>query len=183
MTTIEIGSFLESQEYICHSLCAVSKLGIPDACISAGLIRNAIWDHQHSFKPKPVEMSDIDVVFCDHSDASLERDKAIEAKLATILPEAPWSVHNQARMYARNNDHPYRDVEDAIVHYLETPTAIGARFSAGGVEVVAPHGIDDLVQLGVRPMPSGKSKLDDYRARIASKKWHTRWPKLQVLFC
>jgi hypothetical protein len=48
----------------------------------------------------------------------------------------------------------------------------------GKVEVIAPHGIDDLVNLIVRRTPAFAHKMDIYRKRLSSKDWATRWPRL-----
>jgi len=65
----------------------------------------------------------IDVVYCDHADARLERDLLIENYLIEQFPHIPWSVHNQGRMHYRNGDPPYRSTEDAIRRWPETATA------------------------------------------------------------
>ncbi len=48
-------------------------------------------------------------------------------------------------------------------------------------KIVAPHGIDDLVNLIVRPTPSRKGDLSIFYKRIESKKWLEKWPKLRVV--
>src|SRR5262245_47350255 len=138
----EIAQFLERQPHILRLLSAVESLGIEDSWIGAGLIRNAVWNHLHDFATDLVADSDVDVVYCDPSDASVARDLMIEAQLFGKFPDAPWSVHNQARMHVANGDLPYRDVADAIRCWPETATAIAARIRGGSVEVLAPHGVD-----------------------------------------
>ena len=182
MTADDIASLLSEQAFVREALRAVATVGIEDACIAAGFIRNAVWDYLHGYNIGPTVGSDVDVVFCDHSNATLQRDIDIEGRLVEILPDLPWSVHNQARMHARNCDPPYASVEQAIAHFLETPTAIGARLDHDQIKLIAPHGICDLVQLVVRPTPAGKRKIREYRARIKSKNWHLRWTRLRVLF-
>jgi len=98
--------------------------------------------------------SDVDVVYWDPGNATPERDIAIEKHLFEQYADIPWSVHNQARMHERNGDAPYRNTEDAIRCWPETATAIAARLSGTRVEVLAPHGVQDLVNLIVRPTPA-----------------------------
>jgi len=155
--------------------------GIPDCWVEAGLIRNAIWDYLHRFPAEPVAKSDVDVVYCDHSDASLERDLKIQIRLLDEFPNVPWSVHNQARMHERNGDTPYRNTEDAIRCWPETATAIAARIVGEDVEVIAPHGVVDLVNMIVRPTPAFACKLPIYRSRLATKDWARCWPRLQFI--
>jgi hypothetical protein len=147
--------------------------------VGAGLIRNAVWDYLHGFPTEPRAESDVDVVYCDDREATLERDLALERRLFEKLPDVAWSVHNQARMHDRNGDAPYRDTEDAIRRWPETATAIAARIVAGDVQVIAPYGIDDLVGMIVRPTPAFACKLPSYRSRLATKTWGRRWPKLR----
>lgn len=159
----------------------VAALDFEDCWIGAGLIRNAIWDHLHGMPVEPVPGSDIDVVYYDAAETSPTRDRAIEQRLFKELPDAPWSVHNQARMHQANADAPYRNVADAVSCWPETATAIAARTIAGKVEIVAAHGIDDLVGMIVRPSPDFAHKLTIYRNRIAAKKWVQRWPGLRFI--
>lgn len=177
----DIAAFLRGQSRIMSLLRPVAALGIADCWVGAGLVRNAIWDHLHGIPTEPMAESDVDVVYCDHSDASLERDLAIERRLFDESSDIPWSVHNQARMHERNGDPPYRNTEDAIRCWPETATAIAARIFGDNVEVIAPHGIDDLVGMIVRPSPAFARKLPVYRSRLASKDWARRWPRLQFI--
>lgn len=175
----DIATFLRGQSHIMSLLRSVAALGITDCWVGAGLIRNAVWDYLHGFPIEPRAESDVDVVYCDYSEASLKRDLAIEKRLFDQFPHVPWSVHNQARMHDRNGDAPYCNTEDAIRGWPETATAIAARVFAGDVHVIAPHGIDDLVGMIVRPSPAFLRKLPIYRTRLACKDWARRWPKLQ----
>jgi len=160
---------------------SVAMLGIADCWIGAGLIRNAVWDHLHGFCVEPIAGSDVDVVYCDLRDASLGRDLTIEARLHDEFPAVPWSVHNQARMSARDGSVTYHNTEDAIRDWPETATAIAARTIGDRVEVIAPLGVDDLVGLIVRPTPAFMGRLPIYRNRLASKGWALRWPKLSFM--
>jgi hypothetical protein len=178
LQTNEIAAFLARQPYIVQPLKTLAVLGIEDCWIGAGLLRNAVWDHLHGLRLGPVPGSDIDVVYCNPADVNPATDLAIQHWLCTAAPDVPWSVHNQARMHGPNGDPPYRNVADAIRCWPETATAIAARLENGRFEVLAPHGLDDLVGLIVRPTPAFAAKIGVYRLRQASKKWKERWPKL-----
>lgn len=178
----DIARFLEQHAHILKLLTTVSELGIDDCWIGAGLIRNAVWNHLHGLPTQAVPGSDVDVVYCNPEHASQVRDLALEAQLIGKMPDVPWSVRNQARMHVGNGDPPYRDVADAIRCWPETATAIAARV-VGRVEVIAPHGVADLVGLIVRPTPTFMHKLPVYRARLTEKDWARRWPKLQFVDC
>jgi hypothetical protein len=90
-------------------------------------------------------------------------------------------VKNQARMHLRNGDAPYRNTLDAVAHWAETATAVAARSIGGTVEVMAPYGVDDLLNLIVRPAPVFGHKMDVYCERVMAKGWPALWPKLTML--
>jgi hypothetical protein len=157
----------------------VAALDIPDCWIGAGLIRNAVWDHLHGVEPEAIAGSDVDVVYCDPGRTNINHDLGIEARLIAANPAVAWSVHNQARMHERNGDEPYRNAEDAISRWPETATAIAARLLGDRMDVIAPHGVDDLLGLIVRPTPAFRHRLEQFRSRIAAKDWARRWPLLK----
>lgn len=177
----DIEAFLKAHADLHALLLQVESLGLPDSWIGAGLIRNAVWDELHGRAAPSSRLDDVDVVFFDPADRSEERETALQGQLAAMVPGIPWQVRNQARMHRRNGDAPYRDTCDAIAHWPETATAIAARTVQGRVEVIAPHGIDDLVGLIVRPTPVFAQKMHIYRERLATKVWAARWPRLKVL--
>jgi len=174
----DVTNFVREQSLLMTLLRATATLGIDDCWIGGGVIRNAVWDHLHDYPIQLVSGSDVDVVYCDHRNASLERDLVIERRLASDWTGVPWSVRNQARMHARNGDAPYRDSEDAARCWPETATAIAARLWDGQVEIIAPHGVDDLVGMIVRPTPAFRTKMPIYERRLASKDWARRWTRL-----
>ena len=181
MTAAErrVTAILQRDPVLMRALPALAGLGLPDAWIGAGAVRNPVFDHLHGLPRLP--LADIDVAWFDPANASVERDMAIEAELHRLAPDLPWSVHNQARMHIRNDHAPYAGAVHAIGHWVETVTAVGARLgSQGEIEIAAPHGLDDLLDLVLRPVPAYREKLDVFHGRIASKGWLTRWPKLTI---
>ncbi|MBA1155820.1 nucleotidyltransferase family protein [Microvirga mediterraneensis] len=177
----DIERLLEAHADLHALLSHVESLGLPDGWIGAGFIRNTVWDVLHG---RAVDMSclnDVDVVFLDPTDVSKERDASLEAQLRILVPDMTWQVRNQARMHHANGDAPYRNTCDAIACWPETATAIAARSVGGKVEIMAPHGIQDLLNLIVRPTPAFEHKMGVYRKRVASKNWPARWPKLTML--
>jgi hypothetical protein len=45
--------------------------------------------------------------------------------------------------------------------------------------IIAPHGLDDLYALRVRHNPA-RASLDAYRERVRGKRFHVRWPGLEI---
>ena len=83
-------------------------------------------------------------------------------------------------MHEINLDAPYASLEDAVSKWPETATAMVARLRANGeIEVVAPHGFDDLFRLVVSPTPHFLTRLERYRNRVIQKKWREHWPRLR----
>jgi len=179
-TAIEIEAFIERRADMIRLLRAVETLDLPDCWIGAGFVRNAVWDALHDRVPDCDLLDDVDVVFCDRATADSASDVAIEARLRAMYPNVPWSVKNQARMHARNGDAPYPNTESAIARWPETATAVAARLRDHQVELLAPHGVADLLELIVRPTPAFVPRRQEYACRIRSKNWKARWPRLNV---
>jgi len=175
LTAIVAGSPL-----LMEMLRAVEAVGLPDAWIAAGTIRSAVWDTLHG-RPIASDWADVDVLFFDAGDVSREREGAAEAQLATLVPGVPWEVRNQARMHAKTGLPPYRDTEDGLRNFAETPTAVGVRRRGPHIEVIAPHGLDDLFAMVSRPVFTEPSMIGFYRERMTSKNWPARWPQVRVL--
>ena len=177
-TEKDILSFLENQPVIFPLLEMVSKLEIENCWIGAGLIRNAVWDHLHQFPIALHPASDIDVIYFDPNELDPQIEKQIKSRLSKMAPGLPWSVRNQARMHIHNTDPVYTNISDALFHWPETATAIAARLYKTQIEILAPHGVKDLLSLKIRPSPAFSHKKEIYEKRQAVKNWPQKWPKL-----
>lgn len=162
-------------------LASVRALDLPDCWVAAGFVRNCVWDHLHGHVPSALP-HDIDVIWFDAPRAAKAHDTALEQQLRSHDGTVAWSVKNQARMHLRNADQPYRSSTDAMRHWPETATAVGVRLRHDGrIDVAAPFGLDDLFALTVRPTPRFTSdKYPVYVARLQSKNWPARWPRLRI---
>jgi uncharacterized protein len=180
-TLRDVTNFVAEQPLLMALLRAIATLAIDDCWIGGGIIRNSVWDYLHDYPVRLATESDVDVVYCDRRNVNPESDLAIKRRLTNDWPDIPWSVRNQARMHERNGDAPYRSSEDACRCWPETATAIAARLWDGQVQIVAPHGVDDLVRMIVRPTPAFCTKMSVYERRLASKDWARRWPRLTFL--
>jgi hypothetical protein len=163
-----------------EQLRAVRSLVLPDWCIAAGFVRNRVWDHLHGIEP-PRAPADIDVLYYDAVDLSKETEQAFEARLAALVP-APWQVRNQARMRVSKQLPQHKSTSDSMTYWLETVTAVGVRLEADdSLSVIAPLGTEDLLGLSCRPTAYGRTRLDEYEKRIASKRWRELWPNVRFL--
>ena len=158
----------------------VRTMALPDWAIGAGFVRSLVWDSLAALKAR-TPLPDIDVLFFDAENVARQQEMEIENRLRGVRNDLPWSVRNQARMHSRNGDAPYKDTHDAIGHWLETPTAVGARLETdGSLKILAPLGLEDLFGLKVSPTASGVGRIDQYRSRMKNKRWADKWPGLQV---
>lgn len=157
----------------------VDSMRLQDCYVAGGFVRNKIWDYLHSYKNR-TPLNDIDVAYFDKNYLSKDRDIEIEIELSKINDTLKWSVKNQARMHIRNNHIPYKSATEAISHWTETATCIGVRLNSDRkLELIYPHGLDDLIKLIVRPTIG--TDLSFYRQRVEKKYWHILWPKLIIM--
>jgi hypothetical protein len=173
-------ALIRQDEWRMACLQVVASLRLPDWYIAAGFLRNAIWDVQHGRKI-PAPLNDVDVVYFDAMDCTTATEEQIKSELHRLLPEAPWEVRNQARMYLRNGHALYCDTAHAIAHWVETPTCIGIRLqSEGQFQIVAPFGLEENWSCRVTPNPQISPPPVLYNTRIRQKRWQEIWPKLQI---
>lgn len=178
---ISIAGIIAQDPVGMKQLRAVRALGLPDWCIAAGFVRNRVWDHLHGISP-PREPPDIDVLYYDAADLSKESEAGYERRLDALLPGPLWQVRNQARMHVWKDLPQHRDTADAMIYWLETVTAVGVRLEFDdSLTVIAPLGIEDLVNLHCRPTAFGRTQREAYEARIESKRWRELWPKVKFL--
>ncbi len=178
----DIIDLIISDDWMMHVLRIVQSLCLPDWCVCAGFIRSKVWDHLHGFARTC--LSDVDVAYFDANQADESAEKEHEEILKKLDASTPWSVKNQARMHTKNGHVPYISTADGLSNFPEVCTAIGAYLNADGqVKLVAPYGVDDLVNLLVRPTPFfiSLNRREIYEQRVATKGWNVRWHQLRIL--
>ena len=151
----------------------------PEAWIGAGFVRSVVFD---SLCGVTSTLGDIDVIY--FADGDRAREAAILQGLQADLPDAPWSVHDQARMHLHNGDAPYSGVADALRHWPEVATAVAVR-AAPGIEVLAPFGLGDLFDRVMRPTPHMVARPDGraiFDGRVRAKRWRERWPGVVLAY-
>lgn len=159
---------------------SVKSLHLPDWAIGAGFVRALVWDRLSG--QSRTKLEDVDVLYFDPNGVSKDRERALQQKLLDERPEVPWSVKNQARMHLRNQTAAYRNTEDAMRYWLETPTAVAVRLDQDDrFSVLAPYGLDDLFQMIIRPTPKAREKMDQFETRLSQKPWLRIWPGVKVI--
>jgi hypothetical protein len=153
----------------------------PFAWITGGFVRSAVWDSVFA-KGETGVLADVDVIYLGIPEHSLFTEDGLERLLGRRAPGVLWSVRDQGRMHARNGDRPYRSLEEALRNFPDKSSAVAVRLSPrGGLEILAPFGLEDVFRGVVRPTPVGLS--DDRFQRFTAKKlpgWRGRWPWLRV---
>ncbi len=165
----------------CQILAHVRDLALPDCWIGAGFIRDAIWDLLSGYEAGEIS-NDVDVIWFDTKRILPELDVEIEQRLIGMDPITLWSVKNQSRMHRRNGDEPYASCVHALSFWPETATAVAARLTQSNeIEILAPFGLEDLLQGIIRPTPRFRQgKLDVFEQRWREKEWLKKWPILRV---
>lgn len=116
-----IASWIELDTFRRETLAVASELNLNDWCLSAGFLRNLVWDNVLQ-KARSTPLNDIDLVYYNTDNLCPEIDKEYESQLFQMLP-LPWSVKNQARMHTRNGDLRYGSTSDAMSFWPEIETA------------------------------------------------------------
>jgi len=173
------------QDWLIETLRDVRSLNLPGWYIAAGAIRNTVWNYFHDY-PTKSNQNDIDVVYFDLKDMKGNKEKIYEEKLKQINSDLNWEVVNQARAHLFKQSPnftrtPAKSSCDAIAYWSETPTCIGVRLEDNdSLTICSPHGLTDLMDLVVRPVPKPYQDLFLYRKRIAEKNWNKTWPNLKI---
>jgi hypothetical protein len=168
------------------ALRAVRDLGLPSWCIGAGAVRNLVWDALHGHSA-PTQLADLDVAYFDASDLAPERDAELQRRLEAALPGVPWEVTNQAAVhhwfeaYFGYPVRPLRSLQEAVASWPEYATSVGLTLDRDdSIDIIAPHGLDDLFACVVRRNPT-RASAETYRQRIEQKKYALRWPLVTVV--
>lgn len=192
LTEKDIVELIEKDEWMMEVLRSAESLNLPDWWIGAGFVRSKVWDHLSNYK-KRTPLPDIDIIYFDKSDFSSKEansystksEDKYQEKLSRLIPDVKWSVTNQARMHTYHNRTPYKNSEEALSEWPETATCIGVRLKKGKLRIIAPYGINDLVNFTVKPIPKYSEIFkfipNEYKNRLKKKKWLEKWPKLTIL--
>ncbi len=183
MNEKDILELIKNDEWMMNILRAARSLNLPDWWIGAGFVRSKIWDYLHQYE-KRTPLPDVDVIFFDeHNILSDEEEQVFQLQLAKIVPEVLWSVTNQARMHTEKGDLPYHSATEGLATWCELPTCIGVTLLADDrLQLTAPWGIEDLVNLRVTANPISKNNPQAFIDRVQKKNWIKIWPNLKVIW-
>jgi uncharacterized protein len=182
----ELCALIGSSAWMLGVLASVRAAGLPDAWVGAGIIRDLVWDSKFGGGFDPSRINDVDVAFFDPTDLRPSRDDAAESRLRELRPDVRWDAKNQAAVHVWYPDHfgitvePFRSIEEAIASWPETATSVAVRRTETGVlEVVAPLGLDDLLDGAWRRNPT-RVTVEESARRLGRKQPEARWPGVRV---
>jgi uncharacterized protein len=180
-----LAAVLRGAPLVMRALRSARAVDAPDWLVSAGMIRDAVWDALNDH-PRDVMPRDVDLGFFDPTDLTDERDRAVEAALHARAPDLPWEAKNQAAVhlwYPRRfgvEVGPFASCAEAVATFPEFATCVGVRLlDDDDMLIVAPHGLGDLLECVCRHNPT-RVPASFYERRLAEKDWRARWPKLRT---
>jgi uncharacterized protein len=168
-----------------RALTAARAVDPPDWAIGAGALRDFVWDRLHGREPSAPK--DVDLAFFDPADLSPEREEAVRDGLSASAPELNWDARNQAAVHLWYRERfgvevePLRSTADGIATWPEPASAVAVRLDDDDqIDVIAPHGLDDLFGLVWRRNPR-RVTPEEYRRRTEAKDIRRRWPRVRVV--
>lgn len=158
---------------------------LPDWWLVSGALYNTVWNHLTG-RPSGYGIKDVDLFYFDGSDLSWEAEDVVIRKGAELFAglSHPVEIRNQARVHLWFEKHfgqgraPLASSAESIGHFAAKTHAVGLRLdAAGGLEVCAPFGLDDIFSLRMVP-----NRVMDNSATYESKAARAKmlWPELVV---
>ncbi len=179
MTEQDILNLIKEDRLMMDVLERAEKLELPNWLIGSGFVRNKVWNHLSGRETEGIDATDIDLVYFDQTNNDQTRDELL---MQTLYQETglDWELRNNAYNYKSDARSDYTSEEDVIAHWPETVTAIGVRIENGSLRLIAPYGIEDIVNFVVRPSPKYKDGVERIRERVVKKKWLEKWPNVRL---
>lgn len=162
-------SILEKNKELMDVLSFLEQMALPNYYIAAGAVFQTIWNYQDG-RDLNYGIKDIDVIYYDSSNLSVEQDLDYYQKIQSYVEEKGYpyqiDVSNEARMHlwkeAKEGKKvlPYKNSEDAICRWIATVHAIGITLENKQLQVYAPYGLSDLLSRTIRPIQhEGNSRM------------------------
>jgi hypothetical protein len=162
----------------------MSELKLPDCWLVSGALFQTVWNILSDFPPEH-GIKDYDVFYFDPDtswraeDTAIRRAKAVFADLCVEI-----EVRNQARVhlwYEEKFAAPYPPLSRAtegIDRFLAVNSQVGVRLRGDSFELYAPHGLDDVEKMLVRPNPTANFQTQRYYEK--ANRWKTQWPQITI---
>lgn len=166
----------------------VAKLKLPNFYIAAGSIFQTIWNY-YDGKELNFGIKDIDIIYYDKSDLSVEKDLKYYGVITEFVKENELKyeidVSNEARMHLwkmeqgqGENINQYKNSEDAISKWIATVHAIGITKENDIIKLYAPYGLSDIYSKTIRPIKHSGNSKELYNKKVDS--WKKRFDNLNI---
>ena len=159
---------------------------LPEGLLVAGALYNLVWNRLTG-RPPLHGIADIDVFYFDASDLSYAAEdvviKRLDARFAQL--PLPVQVRNQARVHLWFETKfgapfaPLSSAEEMLGRYASKTHAVAARHGRdGGIEIVAPFGLDDIFSFRITPNRVLENRPAHEKKAARAK---SVWPELTVI--
>jgi uncharacterized protein len=162
-----------------------AEVALPDCWLAGSSIAQTVWNAAFGLPPDHGRV-DIDLVYFDAADLTAATEQAHEARLRALFSGLALKIDlkNQARVHLWYPNRfgfaipPYRSAAQAIATFPTTSAAVGVQAASGGIEIVAPFGLGDLLKPIVRPNKAQITR-DVYETKL--RRWKSVWPLLKIV--
>ncbi|WP_062269353.1 nucleotidyltransferase family protein [Endozoicomonas arenosclerae] len=178
--TAEISEILKLCLEVHETLSACRHVGLPDYYLAGGAITQVVWNHKLGL-PLLNNVKDFDVVYFARHEQYHEAEFQRQIDVL-VNHDIPVDVKNQANVHEwyplkfGNEIEPYSSSEEGIASWLPA-FAVGVRLEEGGLKVFAPYGLEDLMNMYIRP---NKTVMTEQSYRNMTKSFKHRWPEVTI---
>ncbi|MEU4252368.1 nucleotidyltransferase family protein [Amycolatopsis sp. NPDC026612] len=173
-------------EILVELLGRVRELGLPEWYLTAGCVVQTVWNVLSEREPAH-GIKDYDLFYHDPADLSWAAEDRVIRAVAAACGDLPAEVEarNEARVHLWYEAkfgvpcRPFASVEAAIDAFPAVCSCVGVRLGRDRRwHFHAPHGLDDLFAMVVRPNPL-LAPREVYERKAA--RWRSQWPRLEVV--
>ena len=160
-------------------------LDLPDAWLVSGSLFQSVWNALTDRAPD-YGIKDYDIFYFDPDTSWEAEDAAIRHCTEAFAPlGVEVEVKNQARVhlwYEEKFGTPYPPLTcacEGIDRFLAHASMVGLHPGAEGLRLYAPHGLDDVETMTLRPNRAANFSADHYAEKAA--RWKAMWPELRMM--
>ncbi|WP_206796472.1 nucleotidyltransferase family protein [Amycolatopsis sp. MtRt-6] len=187
MTDLDrLRTILTRNEILVELLGRARGFGLPNWYLTAGCVVQTAWNVLTG-REAAHGIEDYDLFYHDPADLSWAAEDRVIRSVAASCADLPVivEVRNEARVHLWYEAKfgtpcpPFANTEAAIDAFPAVCSCVGVRAGKDGSwHFHAPHGLDDLFAMIVRPNPV-LAPREVFERKVA--RWLARWPELTVL--
>jgi uncharacterized protein len=182
----QLKATLSANHVLLEVLERAATLDPPGWYLTGGCLFQTVWNVVTG-RPPAHGIKDYDVFYFDAADLSWAAEDRMIRAAADVFAGTPAEVElrNEARVHLWYEQRfgvpcpPFPSAEAAIDAFVATTCCLGVRLEPdGNWRVHAPHGLDDVYGMVLRPNPV-LAPREVYE--LKAKRWQQTWPELTVL--